>query len=123
MAPSCGPVPGRPSSRNVLRASVHRCASPRRAASNILRARLYASASAHGLSASQRTNAARSLGRIIARETIPAMKKELGNFGKNGGDRTRKMKLWKKQARGKARLKERGRVEIPVEIFRELLKR
>ena len=36
---------------------------------------------------------ARSLGRIIARETIPAMKKELGNFGKNGGDRTRKMKL------------------------------
>lgn len=62
-------------------------------------------------------------GRIIARETIPAMKKELGNFGKNGGDRTRKMKLWKKQQRGKARLKERGRVEIPVEIFRELLKR
>ncbi len=62
-------------------------------------------------------------GRIIARETIPAMKKELGNFGKNGGDRTRKMKLWKKQQRGKTRLKERGRVEIPVEIFRELLKR
>ncbi|MCL4405022.1 MAG: translation elongation factor 4 [Patescibacteria group bacterium] len=62
-------------------------------------------------------------GRIIARETIPALHKELGNFGKNGGDRTRKMKLWKKQQRGKARLKERGRVEIPVEVFRELLKR
>ena len=50
---------------------------------------------------------ARSLGRIIARETIPAMKKELGNFGKNGGDRTRKMKLWKKQQRGKERLRVR----------------
>ena len=32
-------------------------------------------------------------GRIIARETIPAFKKLLGNFGKTGGDRTRKMKL------------------------------
>jgi GTP-binding protein LepA len=62
-------------------------------------------------------------GQIIARETIPAMKKDLGNFGKNGGDRTRKMKLWKKQKEGKARLKERGNVSIPVEIFKELLKR
>ena len=55
---------------------------------------------------------ARSLGRIIARETIPAMKKELGNFGKNGGDRTRKMKLWKKQQRGKERLQSMARVEF-----------
>ncbi len=65
-------------------------------------------------------------GNIIARETIPAMRKELGNFGKNGGDRTRKMKLWKKQQRGKARLKERGtqnQVKIPAAIFKELLKR
>ena len=62
-------------------------------------------------------------GKIIARETIPAMKKLLGNFGKTGGDRTRKMKLWKKQQKGKSRLKERGRVDISVEVFRELLKR
>lgn len=64
-------------------------------------------------------------GRIIARETIPAMSKELGNFGKTGGDRTRKMKLWKKQQKGKARLKERGRgqVEVPPEVFKELLKK
>ena len=65
-------------------------------------------------------------GRIIARETIPAMKKLLGNFGKTGGDRTRKMKLWKKQAEGKQRLKERGvksSVKIPANIFKELLKR
>ncbi|MEK7181107.1 MAG: translation elongation factor 4 [Patescibacteria group bacterium] len=62
-------------------------------------------------------------GRIVARETIPAMKKLLGNFGKTGGDRTRKMKLWKKQQRGKARLKETGRVEVPVSVFREILKK
>lgn len=62
-------------------------------------------------------------GRIIARETIAAMKKLLGNFGKTGGDRTRKMKLWKKQQKGKARLKETGRVEVPIEVFREILKK
>ena len=66
---------------------------------------------------------ARSLGRIIARETIPAMKKELGNFGKNGGDRTRKMKLWKKQKRGKERLESMARVELSPEVFREILKK
>jgi GTP-binding protein LepA len=66
---------------------------------------------------------ARSLGRIIARETIPAMKKELGNFGKNGGDRTRKMKLWKKQEKGKERLQAGARVDISPEVFREILKK
>ncbi len=62
-------------------------------------------------------------GRVIARETIAAMKKLLGHFGKTGGDRTRKMKLWKKQQRGKARLKESGRVDVPIEVFREILKK
>ncbi len=62
-------------------------------------------------------------GRIIAREDIPAMRKELGNFGKNGGDRTRKMKLWKKQQRGKKRLEERAEAHIPANIFKELLKK
>ena len=66
---------------------------------------------------------ARAQGRIIARETISAMKKELGNFGKNGGDRTRKMKLWRKQAEGKARLQESARVDISPEVFREILKK
>ncbi|MEK7640563.1 MAG: translation elongation factor 4 [Patescibacteria group bacterium] len=67
-----------------------------------------------------------SAGRIIARETISAMKKDLGNFGKNGGDRTRKMKLWKKQDRGKERLKERGessQIKISAHVFKELLKK
>ena len=65
-------------------------------------------------------------GRVIARESIPAMKKLLGNFGKTGGDRTRKMKLWKKQKRGKERLKERGmesKIDVPASVFKELLKK
>jgi GTP-binding protein LepA len=66
---------------------------------------------------------AKSGGRIIARETIPAMKKALGDFGKNGGDRTRKMKLWKKQERGKERLQGMARVDISPEVFREILKK
>ena len=66
---------------------------------------------------------AKSQGRIIARETITAMKKELGDFGKNGGDRTRKMKLWKKQEKGKERLQAGARVDISPEVFREILKK
>ncbi|OGZ00409.1 MAG: hypothetical protein A2945_03640 [Candidatus Liptonbacteria bacterium RIFCSPLOWO2_01_FULL_52_25] len=66
---------------------------------------------------------AKAAGRIIARETIPAMKKALGDFGKNGGDRTRKMKLWKKQQRGKERLQSMARVELSPEVFREILKK
>ena len=66
---------------------------------------------------------ARSQGRIIARETIAAMKKNLGDFGKNGGDRTRKMKLWRKQARGKEKLQSMARVELSPEVFREILKK
>jgi GTP-binding protein LepA len=66
---------------------------------------------------------ARAQGRIIARETIAAMKKKLGDFGKNGGDRTRKMKLWKKQERGKERLQSTARASISPEVFREILKK
>ncbi|MBI4991693.1 MAG: elongation factor 4 [Candidatus Harrisonbacteria bacterium] len=65
-------------------------------------------------------------GRILARENIPALKKLLGNFGKTGGDRTRKMKLWKKQQRGKEKLKElasKSKIDVPASIFKELLKK
>ena len=67
---------------------------------------------------------AKAYGRIIARETIPAMSKDVTGY-LYGGDRTRKMKLWKKQQRGKKRLKEMGRgsVDISPEIFKELLKK
>jgi GTP-binding protein LepA len=64
---------------------------------------------------------AKVFGRIIARETIPALKKALGNFGKNGGDRTRKMKLWKKQKEGKKKLLSMAKVKISVEDFKKLL--
>jgi len=59
---------------------------------------------------------------IIARETLPALKKNLGDFGKNGGDRTRKMKLWKKQKEGKKRLTQLGRVNVKAEVFFEVFK-
>ncbi|MEK7465706.1 MAG: translation elongation factor 4 [Patescibacteria group bacterium] len=61
-------------------------------------------------------------GKILARETIPAMRKDVTGY-LYGGDRTRKMKLWQKQKRGKKLLKERARVTIAPEIFKELLKK
>lgn len=61
-------------------------------------------------------------GRFIARETIAAMKKDVAGY-LYGGDRSRKMKLWKKQQRGKERLKDTARVHVPIEVFREILKK
>jgi len=60
--------------------------------------------------------------RIIARETIPALKKDVTGY-LYGGDRSRKMKLWKKQQRGKERLKSSASVTVPIEVFREILKK
>ncbi|MBI4034045.1 MAG: elongation factor 4 [Candidatus Brennerbacteria bacterium] len=65
---------------------------------------------------------ASALGKIIAREDIPALKKDVTGY-LYGGDRTRKMKLWAKQKKGKKRLKERGEAKIPPSVFRELLKK
>ena len=61
-------------------------------------------------------------GRVLAREDIAAMRKDVTGY-LYGGDRTRKMKLWKKQARGKKRLKERAEAKISPELFKELLKK
>jgi len=61
-------------------------------------------------------------GRIVARETITALKKDVAGY-LYGGDRSRKMKLWKKQKRGKKKLLKMAEgVEIPVKIFKDLLK-
>ncbi|RJP44349.1 elongation factor 4, partial [Candidatus Parcubacteria bacterium] len=65
---------------------------------------------------------AKAHGRIIARETIPAMRKDVTGY-LYGGDRSRKMKLWKKQKRGKEKLKGMARVDISPEVFREILKK
>lgn len=65
---------------------------------------------------------AKAMGRIIARETIPALKKDVTGY-LYGGDRSRKIKLWEKQKRGKERLKKMGRVNLSADIFKELLKK
>ncbi len=63
---------------------------------------------------------ARADGRIIARETIPALKKDVTGY-LYGGDRTRKMKLWKKQKRGKKKLLDTASVRIPYDVFKKIL--
>jgi GTP-binding protein LepA len=60
-------------------------------------------------------------GKIIARETVKAKRKDV-TAPLYGGDVTRKMKLLKKQKKGKKKLASKAKLSVPSEVIIELLK-
>ena len=61
------------------------------------------------------------LGRILSSKTLSAMSKDVTQH-MYGGDITRKMKLREKQKKGKKKMRQFGRVEVPQEAFIAVLK-
>jgi GTP-binding protein LepA len=60
-------------------------------------------------------------GRIVASRTLSAMSKDVTDY-LYGGDITRKMKLREKQKKGKKKMKARGTVNIPHDVFLKMMK-
>jgi len=60
-------------------------------------------------------------GRIISSRTLSALKKDVTQH-MYGGDITRKMKLREKQKKGKKKMAERGRVNIPQDVFMKMMR-
>ncbi|HEX9830371.1 MAG TPA: elongation factor 4, partial [Thermodesulfobacteriota bacterium] len=60
-------------------------------------------------------------GRIVSSRSLSALRKDVTGY-LYGGDITRKKKLWEKQKKGKKRMKERGRVNIPQDVFIKMMR-
>ena len=63
---------------------------------------------------------AKAMGRITASRTLSGMRKDVTQH-MYGGDITRKMKLREKQKKGKKKMKERGKVHIPQDVFLKMV--
>lgn len=64
---------------------------------------------------------AKVMGRIVSSKTLSALKKDVtGHL--YGGDITRKRKLWEKQKKGKKKMKARGVVNIPQDVFLKMMR-
>ena len=60
-------------------------------------------------------------GKVIARETISARRKDVTGY-LYGGDKSRKKKLLEKQKKGKALMKDKGKVTVPSKTFLEIFR-
>jgi GTP-binding protein LepA len=63
----------------------------------------------------------KALGRIISSRSVSAFRKDVTQH-MYGGDITRKMKLREKQKKGKKKMRELGRVNIPHDVFLKMMK-